>query len=161
MRCKNVSVNDVRKMIPRKLPFDEATSREKSKAAATDFMADVIRKAEAVRKETNDICFIAAYMYPAAGISGLGHREEIEVTDTCPEPVYKQCVFKLDPRTDNLELEWVLPAEEDALIMYSNRFNPYTQKDEMLPYVVEKISGQLMEKAQSYNEKIIEKAKYE
>ena len=156
-----IKVKEVRDMVKRKLPFDEATTREKSKAAAGDFMEDVIRKAKAVVKETNDICFIAGYMFRAPGISDLGHREEIEVTDTCPEPVYNQCVFKLNPKTDNLEFEWALPSEEVSLMMYSNRFNPNMQNDELLPYVMDKISGELIKKARDYNYTIIEKVKNE
>lgn len=161
MKFDNIKVKDVRKMVKRKLPFDEATSREKSKAMARDFMGDVIRKAGKVKTETTNICFIAGYMFPAPGISDIGHREEIEVTDTCPEPVYNQCVFRLDPKVDSMELLWVLPAEEISLIMYGNRFNPNLSKDELLPYVMEKISGELTNKAIEYNLPIIEKVKNE
>ena len=141
--------------------FDEITTKEKAKAIATDAMKDIIRKTEAAKNETNDPFFVASYRFEASGISGYGHREEIEVTDTCPEPVYDQIVFKYDPKIDGLELEWVLPSEQIAIVMYGNRFNPNMQKDELMPYVMDKISGKLIEKVKAYNSILIEKVKNE
>ena len=76
---------------------------------------------------------------------------------TCPTPAHDQTVYIFNPKTEDLQFLWVIPAKEICERIYSQKYSLNHTYDKLMPYVVDFMEGKLHRKEQELNKNFDER----
>lgn len=133
---------------------EKATAIDLQRSMRSNFIKNFEEAQNTGKKEFSPRDFYIVVLTQRERLMDNVFRNKFFTRLSCPTPQYDQVVYKYHFRDDKIEMLWVLPDRETYHMLIQNSLLVPPEQKELLKYVLEDSSGELLIKCKKLNGEI-------
>lgn len=150
---KNKTVGQASVELKKKEP-EKATAIDLQRSMQSEFIKNFEEAQNTGKKEFSPRDFYIVVLTQRERLMDNVFRNKFFTRLSCPTPEYDQVVYKYYAKDDKIEMLWVLPDRETYHMLIQNSLLVPPEQKELLKYVLEDSSGELLIKCKKLNGEI-------